>query len=199
MKLIIFSFKFIIFILLISNYESANTDQKEVQDGVYNIVSKKRFSTLSYNKGLKFTKDKLGNENINFRIVQVKSGEKLNEKYYRFQHLKTQSFLAIITNKNKKDISDSVELRTELSEYNNNTDEQISFDFIITDTGNNEYTIKNKNGCFFRSDVHQLRCERKKPDEYSLFYLIKLYTEISKDNEKDQLILEKEPIDVVIK
>ena len=48
----------------------------------------------------------------------------------------------------------------------------------------------------FNSDI---RCSFDQLTNYHKFFLLKIFSEVDKDNKQDLILIEKEPIDVVIK
>ena len=68
--------------------------------------------------------------------------ENKNLTFYKIEHLKTKSFLAIQTN--NKDFC-SLLLFPQRDE-----NETLSFSFQFVKVDNNVYLIKSKNGCFYR-------------------------------------------------
>ena len=194
MKLYFFNTSIFIILLLIElsiNTESLPLNEIEIPEGVYNIILKKKYSSIAFDKEIKLSKDKLGSDLINFRIKIIRHEEDKNLTYYSLEHLKTKLFLGIQTN---NETIDSLILYPE--KYENET---FSFTFQLLKIDNNVYTIKSKNGCFLTEENSKIVCKHETPGEMSHFYLLKIFTEVNKENDIDNLILEKEPIDIIIK
>ena len=194
MKLYFYNISIFIIFLLIElsiNTESLPLNEIEIPEGVYNIILKKKYSSIAFDKEIKLSKDKLGSDLINFRIKTIKHEEDKNLNYYSLEHLKTKLFLGIQTN---NETIDSLILYRE--KYENET---FSFTFQLLKIDNNVYTIKSKNGCFLTEENSKIVCKHETPGEMSHFYLLKIFTEVNKENDIDNLILEKEPIDIIIK
>ena len=194
MKLYFFNTSIFIILLLIElsiNTESLPLNEIEIPEGVYNIILKKKYSSIAFDKEIKLSKDKLGSDLINFRIKIIRHEEDKNLTYYSLEHLKTKLFLGIQTN---NETIDSLILYPE--KYENET---FSFTFQLLKIDNNVYTIKSKNGCFLTEENSKIVCKHETPGEMSHFYLLKIFTEVNKENDIDNFILEKEPIDIIIK
>ena len=69
---------------------------------------------------------------------------------------------------------------------------------FINTKNNNKYIIQNKNKCYIKIINQIITCEFINPEEATEFNIIKLYEEIKK-NKDDNKLIEKEPIDVLIK
>ena len=194
MKLYFFNTSIFIILLLIElsiNTESLPLNEIEIPEGVYNIILKKKYSSIAFDKEIKLSKDKLGSDLINFRIKIIRHEEDKNLTYYSLEHLKTKLFLGIQTN---NETIGSLILYPE--KYENET---FSFTFQLLKIDNNVYTIKSKNGCFLTEENSKIVCKHETPGEMSHFYLLKIFTEVNKENDIDNFILEKEPIDIIIK
>ena len=72
----------------------------------------------------------------------------------------------------------------------------ISWEFI--NVKENIYLIKNKNNCYIKASKTKFTCENIPKYKASLFKLVKVYEEVRK-NRFDNEIIEKEPIDLLIK
>ena len=194
MKLYFFNTSIFIILLLIElsiNTESLPLNEIEIPEGVYNIILKKKYSSIAFDKEIKLSKDKLGSDLINFRIKIIRHEEDKNLTYYSLEHLKTKLFLGIQTN---NETIGSLILYPE--KYENET---FSFTFQLLKIDNNVYTIKSKNECFLTEENSKIVCKHETPGEMSHFYLLKIFTEVNKENDIDNFILEKEPIDIIIK
>ena len=193
-----FYYLFILFICLLTiNNEPLSLNESIIPEGVYNLILKKRYSAISFNKNIYLSKDKLGSDTINFRVIMSKKEENNKEInldssiYYSIEHVKSKLFLGIKFNKTN---IDSLILNKEKIK-----NETFSFEFRFLKIEDNVYIIQNKNGCFLKEDNLKIICEDKKPDQSTHFHLLKLFSEIDKNNKNNELILENEPIDVLIK
>ena len=131
---------------------------------------------LNYEKGhFRLSKSCIANNNANFRIK--KQMDKKNEFFYYIEHLKT----------NKK-----------LNENENNTSGKNDFLWNFIYINQNNYVIKNNNNCFIKVRNKRINCENITFEQASIFKIIKIYEELKLDNNTIKL-LEKEPIDVLIK
>ena len=85
---------------------------KNVTEGVYNIIVKKKYSCVTYIGGLRTSREKYGNSRLNFRISEIKddnntinnnnninSDNDNNIKYYTIRHLSSHNFLGVKTDK----------------------------------------------------------------------------------------------------
>ena len=72
----------------------------------------------------------------------------------------------------------------------------ISWEFI--NVRENKYFIKNKNNCYIKLNKTKFTCENIPKYKASFFKLVKVYEEVKK-NKIDNEIIEKEPIDLLIK
>ena len=163
-----------------------------IPEGVYNIILKKKYSSLSFvNNEFKLSKDKLGSDSINYRFRKVTNSKDPKLIYYTIEHIKTKLYLGIKYN-NAGD--NSLIFNSEIIE-----NKTFSFEFIINKIENNVYTIQNKNGCYLKGENQKIICLYEKPPKiWAHFHLLKIFTEIQK-NKNDDSILENEPIDVFIK
>ena len=188
---------YFIFICLLNINELLSFYKTEIPEGVYNIILKNRYSSISFNKNIYLSKDKLGSDTINFRITLQKIVEKNKDRnkdnsiYYNIEHLKSKLFLGIKINET---IIYPIILNKEKTE-----NETLSFGFKFSKIENNAYIIQNKNGCFLKEYKQKIICMEEKPDQSSHFHLLKIFTEIDRSNKENELFLEKEPIDVLIK
>ena len=149
-----------------------------INDGIYNIIYKNLF--LKYNNlSLILSKSFLSESNSNFRIIK-KLNEK-NESFYYIENLNTKYKLGF---KNKKE--NIIE----------NQEENNLWTFIHLK--NNNYIIKNKNKCYIIVKELKLNCVNSNLEQASEFRLEKIYEEV-KTNKTENEIIEKEPIDVLIK
>lgn len=153
---------------------------KILNDAIYNL----KYENLSFiykKKELKFFHALIGDINAYFRISNVII-EELKDSFYTIEHLKTN------LNLNYLDNNELI-----LDKRNNNFS---LWKFFKNE--NNFYIIQNKNLCFFKIRSYKLYCENIPIEQASKFNLIKIYEEV-KLNNNDINIIEKEPIDVLIK
>ena len=194
MKLNIFNILIFIILSLIelsNNTESFQINDNEISEGVYNIILKKKYSSISFDKKIKLSKDKLGSDLINFRLKIIKHEEDKNLTFYTIEHLKTKSFLGIQT--------DNEAFCSLLLNPQRDKNETLSFTFQFVKVDNNVYLIKSKNGCFLTEENSKIICKYETPGEMSHFYLLKIFSEIDKNNYMNNLILDKSPKGIIIK
>ena len=163
-----------------------------VPEGVYNIILKKKYLSLSFvNNEFNLSKDKLGSDSINYRFRKVTNSKNPELVYYTIEHIKTKLYLGIKSNNTGEY---SLIFNSEIIE-----NKTLSFEFTINKIENNVYTIQNKNGCYLKGENQKIICLQEEPPKIlAHFYLMKIFTEIQK-NKNDDSILENEPIDVFIK
>ena len=107
-----------------------------------------------------------------------------NFSYYSIEQIKT-GYILIYSNK------------TKLISFNKRNHRKIDlWNFIKTE--NNHYIIQNINKCYIIIINYTIICENISFEKASQFNLIKIYEEI-KENKLDNELLNKEPIDVLIK
>ena len=66
-------------------------------------------------------------------------------------------------------------------------------------TNNNKYIIQNKNNCSILIKNDNIICDNSPLNEPTEFILFKIYEEVILDNQIDNELLDKEPIDIIIK
>ena len=148
--------------------------EEELIPGVYNFISNEKYFLYYKKNKIKYGKSLKCKEESNFRI-------KLNttDNYYKIEHARSNSKL-IGSPGNLKIKSDS-----------NKNEFQWTF---IKNIESNQYIIKNKNGCYISN---KLSCEES--IEKSLkFNIVMIYEEVD-HSEEDLDLIEKEPIDIIIK
>ena len=166
-----------------------------IEDGVYNIISVQKYTSLVYsNKALKFKRLMLGSESNNFRIKYQKFKNGSNSDYSYIEHLKTNLFLGIEINKENNTINVILSNNTELEGKENK-----SFLFKFLDKGKDIYLIQSKLECYLNDFNYDIRCSFDELTNYHNFFLLKIFSEVDKDNKQDLILIEKEPIDIVIK
>ena len=162
---------FFIFLLFISF-----SNQIIITNGVYNLIIQNFY--LQYFKRKVLTINYPKHPNTFFRI------QKSYNNYYYIEEIYTKYQL--------------VYLETKELIFIKKKEEKINlWEFIKTK--NSKYIIKNINNCFITIQKSKTICENISLNEATEFDLIKIYNEILLDNQRDKEILEKEPIDVIIK
>jgi hypothetical protein len=171
----------------------------EVEEGIYNIISKKRYSVLTYLEGLRTAKAKYGHSRVNFKFINSNNN---NTNIFFIQHLYSGLYIGVKEdiNKNVAQLQIIVKEESEL-EKNNICKECFEWEFLKENNKENSFYIKNnKLKCILKEYKYKFICS-KTDENLSNFSLLKIYQE--NDNfdmsEEDQKILDQEPIDVVIK
>ena len=191
------NFVYIIFLFCLLNIiiSSNKTDNITLETGVYNVISALKYTSLYFDKNeIILKKENLGNEQINFRLKFKKFGNNSNKNYTNIQHLKSSTFLGIKLNQ-ENNTNNTYTLMTK--EMNENL--SLSFSYSIKEIETNIYTIKSDLGCYLCEDNYKLRCSFGHPSRFCKFYLLKIFSEVEKDDEHELELIEKEPIDVLIK
>ena len=184
-----------LFCLLIIINSSNTTKNITLETGIYNIISALKYSSLYFDKNeIILKKENLGSDSINFRLKFKKFGINANKNYSNIQHLKSSSFLGIKVNKENNTNNTYVTLTKEI--YENSS---FSFSYFIKETETNIYTIKSDLGCYLCEDNHKLKCSFGSLTRNCKFYLLKIFSELDTIDENDLELIEKEPIDVLIK
>ncbi len=191
MKKIYFLFFFLTFGLLKIKTQSVTETNITIQEGIYNLILSAKDKAVSFNREFSIKREELGSDNINFRIKRKKFENNTLSNYFTIQHMKTELFVGI---KTEKDNITNFFMSKEIVE-----NKTISFEFCFNEVEKNKYIIQHKSGCYLREKNEKLQCSFETLDKYSNFNLFKLYCEVDKTNEEDLKILEKEPIDVLIK
>ena len=191
MKKIYFLFFFLNFGLLKIKTQSVTETNITIQEGIYNLILSAKDKAVSFNREFSIKREELGSDNINFRIKRKKFENNTLSNYFTIQHMKTELFVGI---KAEKDNITNFFMSKEIVE-----NKTISFEFCFNEVEKNKYIIQHKSGCYLREKNEKLQCSFEPLDKYSNFNLFKLYCEVDKTNEEDLKILEKEPIDVLIK
>ena len=152
-----------------------------IQNAVYNLIYENYY--FNYENLTLQISDSLKEEiNSNFRIIST-----INNSFYYIQHINTNLYL--FTSKNNTNIL----LIGEINEI-----EDLGFWNFIK-TGNNKYKILNKNQCYIKIIKKKISCENILLNEASEFNFIKIYEEINENDKSKEELIEKEPIDVLIK
>ena len=169
----------------------------KVIKGVYNIITKRKLTSLTYVGGFRFLREKYGNSRLNFQISEIKeekneaipkSTNEENIKYFTIRHISSHYYLGVSNLISKNSLINSEEIiKNSLFSY------EWNFVKISEDT----FLIKNKIGCYLKENKNSILCSET-VNPYNHFHLLRLYSEVIITKE-DELILEKEPIDVLIK
>ena len=153
-----------------------------ITNGIYNLIYKNGYfnyenQTISISEYLKDTL------NSYFRITHIAN---YSSGFYYIEHINTNLSLISYHNNNILNISDRKE------EFS------ASAFWIFIQTENNNFRIQNENKCFLKIRNFNITCENINLEEASIFSLIKIYEEVV-ENSIYNKIIEKEPIDVLIK
>ena len=192
---ILSSFFFTICLLNILNIINASTKSNNIsnfEEGVYNIISVQKYVSISFNtkKELKFKKENLGHNSLNFRIKFIDSKSNI----MTLQHLMTESYLGIEINKTNNENNIIILMNKEKYEFENT-----SFLFVLEEIEYNTFLIKSKLGCYLYENNYNILCSFQPNAKHHYFYLLRLFSEVNKENKQDLEKIEKEPIDVLIK
>ena len=152
--------------------------KQNIKDGVYNIMNNKYY--LQYRKGQLLSCDYLKYPNTYFRINRKDKNDS-NHSYF-IEEIFTGYKLKYLNNKKIK-----------ISKKNNNNN---IWNFIKLK--NNKYIIINKNQCYIKINKFNIICENITIEEATQFNFIKIFEEI-KTNEEEKKLIEKEPVDALIK
>jgi uncharacterized protein YihD (DUF1040 family) len=165
---------YLIFLLLLSI-------KKITLNGVYKVFYKNLFFSYE-NQTFKLTEYIQLEKNSFFRINKLKY--KGNISYFSIEHTDTNLKL-ISSSNNEIDV---------IYPFQNSEFEIWKF----FEYGNNNYKIQNLNECFIKIINLNITCLSISLEEASSLQLLKIYDEVL-DNESDNELIEKEPIDVLIK
>ena len=122
--------------------------------------------------------------NSNFRIKKIINNS--NISYYSIMHVNTNLNLIYSIDNMKNLFLDLI----------HENEENALWNFIELE--NNNYIIHNKKNCYLKIKELNISCDNITMEEASQFNLIKIYEEIT-DNIINYKLIEKEPIDVLIK
>ena len=189
---ILSSFFFTICLLNIINASTKSDNISNFEEGVYNIISVQKYVSISFNtkKELKFKKENLGHNSLNFRIKFIDSKSNI----MTLQHLMTESYLGIEINKTNNENNTILLMNKEKYEFENT-----SFLFVLEEIEYNTFLIKSKLGCYLYENNYNILCSFQPNAKHHYFYLLRLFSEVDKENKQDLEKIEKEPIDVLIK
>ena len=173
-----------------------------ITEGVYNLITKKKLSCLTYIGGLKTSREKYGSNRLNFRISEIKGNlnkenrniiidkeQNSDNKYFNIFHMSSSNYIGVKGDANSK--------YSIVATYKMFEKVFITYEWNFIKIEENTFLIKNKAGCYLKEERNNIICTEK-INPFNYFHLLKLYSEVS-ISKKDELILEKEPIDVLIK
>ena len=150
---------------------------------VYSIIYN-NLNLLYENDQLYFSSSLNAQINNLFRIIKKNTND--NISYYYIQNIySNQSFTFI------KNIDPNIQLRN-IDEKQNNAK------WIIIEVEKDGYKIQNINGCYMKIKKSKITCKNITLNEASEFNFIKEFEEVY-ENQLDEEMIEKEPIDVLIK
>ena len=164
-----------IFYIIILNISFSNQ-----LNGVYHLIINNFY--LQYLKRKLLISNYPKHPNSFFRI-NFKNGCS-NDFYYNIEEIYTKCMLLYLES---KDLIFSKKNYESLSLWK----------FIKTN--NNKYIIQNKNNCSIVIKNANIICDNIPLNEATEFTLFKIYEEVILDNQSDNELLEKEPIDIIIK
>ena len=172
---------------------------KNVTEGVYNIIVKKKYFCLTYSAGIKSSREKYGNIRLNFRFSEVKESENKEIKnkdnkqsnYFTIRHIYSNNYIGVKIDRNN---FNSYRI---LGVDNIINSKIFSFEWQFIKIAENIYLIKNKAGCYLKEEKSNYICSEELRPRTD-FHLLKLFTEVIHLKE-DLDLIEKEPIDVFIK
>ena len=177
----------IIFIFILSAFSIETV----LIDAVYNIIYNNSY--LNYDlKNFNLSETLKEEINSNFRLKKISSkNSNSNISFYNIEHVFSNKLLYF-------ESLDNLNLTQNLSNIHKNLTE---WNFIPTK--NNKFIIQNKNKCYLKvkdlNITYQIvTCQNININEASEFLLIKIYEEV-KHTKEDIELIEKEPIDMVIK
>ena len=171
--------KFILFFIFL-----AFPNEAIIKDAVYNLIYNNSYFNYD-NKHLKVSETLKEEIHANFRIR--KSYEENDTIFYNIENVFSDLSL-FLSPIDKHNLVFTVNLG------NNNFG-----DWNFIQFNENEYKIQNKNQCFIKIDpLLNITCENVTSENASSFHLIKIYEEV-RHTQSDIELIEKEPIDIVIK
>ena len=156
--------------------------QTILQNGIYNLNYKNLIFNYE-NQTIQITYNLKEEINSNFRIKEISNNK--NISFYYIEHINTNLNLIYSINNTENLLFDIIYGKEDLALWK----------FIEID--NNNYKIKNKNGCYLKVKKFKIKCENITLNEASTFSLVKIYEELI-DNINYELI-QKEPVDALIK
>ena len=158
------------------------TFQKKIKNGVYNIISKNLY--LYFYKGKIALSENFAYPNTFFRINFFKKTPETI--FYIIQEIETNELLTPLETR-------------EISLDKKITDSQL---WQILEINENNYVLKNYNNCYVKIDNKRVFCDIINIENASNFLFTLIYEgqkEKEKNNTKKLELLNKEPIDILIK
>ena len=154
-----------------------------IKNGVYNILYDKYY--LQYFKRKIYNCDYFKYPNTFYRINKISN--LTNESFYYIEEIFTKYKLIYLENK-----------ELIFKKKNNNT---LSLSlWNVIKTKNNMYIFRNKNQCYIKVIKNNITiCDNITIDDATQFNLIKIYEEVEENNIRDYQLIQKEPIDILIK
>ena len=153
-----------------------------IKEAVYYIMYDNLFFKYQ-TKTLELTQSSKTDISSNFRIT--KNNDVLNNSFYYIEDLKYNNYLSLSESKELMFIP----LESDIKDID-------SWNFIKT--RENNYLIFNKKNCFLQIRNSHIYCENIPLEQATEFIIIELYEEV-KHNKYNINLIEKEPIDVLIK
>jgi hypothetical protein len=189
-------FRFFLLNILIITSKSQEQNSRlrltNVTEGIYNIILKKKYACLAYIGILRVSREKYGNSRLNFLLSEVQEkegGEGKYKTYFTIKHLYNHAYIGVKFDKKPNFSIISSEIIRE--------NEKIAFEWDFKMVDQNSFVIYNRANCYLHEQKNGFVCT-KVLEKHTEFHLLKLYTQV-KITKDDELILEKEPIDVFIK
>ena len=146
-----------------------------IENGVYNIIFNNKYYLNYKNDKLQISFSKKFEEKSNFRINKLATNP-----FYIIEHVKTNLKLSLSSSNLK---------------LSNDKDNESNWNFIESDA---KYYIQNRNKCYIRFKAQNLNCDNISLKYATKFNLIKIYEEVN-NNKYDLKLIEREPIDILIK
>ena len=170
--------KYIIILFLLTQIELIK--KGEVYSIIYNNLN-----LLYENNQLYFSASLKVQVNNLFRIIKKNTNDNSISYYYIQNIYSNESFIFI------KNIDPNIQLR-------NIDEKQDNAKWIIFEVEKDSYKIQNINGCYMKIKESKITCKNITLNEASEFNIIKEYEEVY-ENKLDEEMIEKEPIDILIK
>ena len=169
--------------LIILFYLYLSGESETLTNGIYEIKFKDLYLNFHHKRNKFYFSSKFSFEkSSSFRFTKIANNQ--NNSFFLIECLKHNRKL--YSNKNM------------VKAYSRFDKSNINFYWSIINKNESSVIIKNRNGCYIKiSNSYKITCVETF-QEVSRFYLIKLYEEIFHTDE-DLKIIEKEPIDILIK
>ena len=171
------------FIIAVIFYLFIIVENVTLNEGIYEIIFKDLYLNIQYkDKKLILSKQSSFQTSSSFRI-KIASNIK-NIFFYTIENIKYN--LKLYSKENQVIL------------YSRYVKEDYNFLWLIIKKNENSFLIMNKNGCYIKLlNSNQIICNNSN-EEISEFNLIKIYEEV-KHTKEDIKLIEKEPIDILIK